>query len=1150
MKNSFLLFLFCIAAFSVSAQHELQYRTQQDDPQWVKMMYEDSRDMATLIEAYESYYKTHAFVKNKHTQFYKRLLRSYSRMEVPAPYGPNNKKLNRKNITNYLDRTFSVKNAKSPTSEWNCIGPYDFDIDAAGRSYAPGAAHVYTVERAASDTTVLYAGTATAGMWKSEDAGATWSLCTRDLLIGGITSIEIDHMNANVAFFGSAGNLYKTVDGGVSWAIIGEQTFGDHDFKDIVMHPEDNQIIYATTNNGFHKSTDAGVTWQNILSGSFQEIELHPVNPDIIYTIKQSADRTTFYRSMDGGDTFNSLVNNGWPFPASGDEQKRTEIAVTPASPDMVYALATGAANGGSGLYGIYVSEDQGENWTFRCCGPQPGGEPSEENINLMGWSKDGLDDGGQYYYDLALAVDPFDANKIHVGGVNQWISTDGGYSFTCYAKWSEPAEPAYVHADIHDIRYFGEEIWIACDGGIFLSTDGGTNFTKRMVGIEGSDFWGFGASFHGDVMLGGAYHNGTLLKDEDTYINGWICTGGGDGVRGFVNPGNNRLAYDDREGRILTGDRDVNFGHFSFAKLPNSSYIIGESSDMAFDPRFYNTVYLGHGEELIITRDNGKTFETVHEFGTQVMSIDIPWSNPEFIYVTTYAGWWGDKKVWKSTDAGNSWSEITPPAEMLNGNEWVPWDITASSNDENIIWVARTSQYGDTNLDGHRVYKSEDGGTTWQNITTATLDGEAITNIVHQKGTNGGVYLGTRRAVYYRNNDMDDWQLFNNNLPARTMSVRLVPYYWGNKIRNATNRSVYEAELYETSAPLAQISVDKNRVNCFDNIVHFVDHSVLSENGATWEWSFPGGTPATSNEQNPTVTYETPGNYEVSLTVTDEFGTSSQSYSNFITFENNQAGPEFTENFEEGISDLWTLRNANNSFNWTTAEITNGAECEPTQCVYVDHFGINQPGHEAELLTPVIDLTNTTEALLSYDYAYARWGSGYEDGFRIDISTDCGQSWTELFYAFGDTLTTVSNQQEWWEPGDCSDWSVGNIIDITDYVGEEVVIRFVAINGWGNNFYLDNINFLYSIVGTEEIAQTVEMNLYPNPSKGNFIIEHNLNNARLSLVGLDGKVILEQEVNNYKMQINRSLPSGIYHVLLTDGKVVLNRKLIISNQQ
>ena len=90
--------------------------------------------------------------------------------------------------------------------------------------------------------------------------------------------------------------------------------------------------------------------------------------------------------------------------------------ATTPAAPDVVYALSTGNANGGSGLYGIYKSIDLGESWSFICCGGIEAGTPSISNPNLMGWSDDGTDEGGQYYYDLALEISDKDPDKIHVG--------------------------------------------------------------------------------------------------------------------------------------------------------------------------------------------------------------------------------------------------------------------------------------------------------------------------------------------------------------------------------------------------------------------------------------------------------------------------------------------------------------------------------------------------------------------------------------------------------------------------------------------------------------------------------------------------------------------------------------------------------------
>lgn len=1136
---SFRVLIVFIMLFSFNysaAQNEIKYPVNEYSPKWIKLMYHPESDPAKVINEYTLFYTSNEFVKNEHTQYYKRWLRSFSRNNIVKTENDSFSKENQK----YIQRSLTNK---SPNSQWQSIGPWDFDRLAESRSYAPGAAHVYTIKRCSSSPNVMYAGTATAGVWKSIDAGQNWFIVTKDLMVNSVFALELDHSDPNIAFFESGGSLYKTINGGLNWSIIGDLAFTSlsHSVKDIIMDPLNSDVIYLTSQNGFYKTTDAGNNWNQILAGDFQEIELHPIDNLIIYTIKVVGDKTEFYKSIDGGLSF-VLKPNGWPNPASGDEQKRVEIAVTLAAPSYIYANATGAANGGSGTYGIYFSADAGETWTFRCCGTQPSGPASLSNPNLMGWSDEGTDDGGQYYYDVALAADPVDPDKLYLGGVNHWVSTDGGVSFSCPAKWSHGGSDQYVHADIHDIRFFGNELWIACDGGIFKSSDFGATINRSMLGIEGTDFWGFGASPQSDVMLGGAYHNGTLLKDNSTYINDWICTGGGDGVRGFVNFGNDRIAYDDYQGRILSGDRTVPIGSFQFDSLPNSSYIIGASSRMTFDPRNYNTIYLGRNNLLVKTINNGQTFQTIHDFLEEVMAVEIAWSNPDVIYVVTYPDWWGVKKIWKSSDAGVSWTEITPPSTLLSGDLWVPFDIAVSSNDENILWAARTSQYGGgyPNLDGRQVYKTVDGGTTWANVTSSDLDGESITNITHQRGTDGGVYVGTRRAVYYKNNSSSNWHLFNNNLPLSSPSTKLIPYYKGGVIRNATSRSVYECEFYETAAPQAQIAADKYKVSCFDTTVYFVDNSALSNDNPTWQWSFPGGSPSSSVDQNPIVSYALPGAYDVSLTVSDDYGTSTQSYTAFITYEDVVVSLDLQEDFESGFDEQWRLENANSSYNWGLIDIPNGPFCNPTKAAFIDHYSINQTGDEAELITTYIDLTGVNQPSLHFDYAYATYASNYQDGFRIDISTDCGQNWDQLFYAFGDSLATVPPQGSWWEPSDCSDWSVNNSIDLSPYVNQQIMTRFVAINGYGNNFYLDNINFLGDPSTLVE-SSMLELKVYPNPSNGSFTVEHNFKSPVLEIFSMDGRLVFNQHLDGFKSTVNTNLAKGVYLLQLTDkinGKI------------
>jgi hypothetical protein len=246
--------------------------------------------------------------------------------------------------------------------------------------------------------------------------------------------------------------------------------------------------------------------------------------------------------------------------------------------------------------------------------------------MNLMGWSDEGLDDGGQYYYDLAFGVSPFNKDSIWVCGVNLWVSGNEGASFVCPSKWSHSYKPNYVHADIHDLHYMKHtgELWVSGDGGIFYSNDVGANFQRRNVGIAGSDFWGFGMGhWYGNVMIGGAYHNGTLMREEDTYINGWICTDGGDGVGGYVNPGYDRQAYSNYNIKQLQSNRNISPVTREFQFQPNSTYTTGKSSDLLYHPRYYDIWFSGSGTKLYKTQDNGYTFEELYEFGDDLASKD-----------------------------------------------------------------------------------------------------------------------------------------------------------------------------------------------------------------------------------------------------------------------------------------------------------------------------------------------------------------------------------------------------------------------------------------------------------------------------------------------------------------------------------------------
>ena len=150
--------------------------------------------------------------------------------------------------------------------------------------------------------------------------------------------------------------------------------------------------------------------------------------------------------------------------------------------------------------------------------------------------------------------------------------------------------------------------------------------------------------------------------------------------------------------------------------------------------------------------------------------------SNPDAIFISDGAD------IFRTTNGGSSWQQINNNLP----NKTITYIIIHPDN-ENIVWVTLSGY-----TTGEKVYKSLDGGNTWINWATPTLNSENITNIEHHRGSDGGVYIGTRQAVYYRDNTMNDWTLYNSNLPLQTFSVQLIPYYKDGKL-DGLSESYYE---------------------------------------------------------------------------------------------------------------------------------------------------------------------------------------------------------------------------------------------------------------------------------------------------------------------------------------------------------------------
>ena len=185
----------------------------------------------------------------------------------------------------------------------------------------------------------------------------------------------------------------------------------------------------------------------------------------------------------------------------------------------------------------------------------------------------------------------------------------------------------------------------------------------------------------------------------------------------------------------------------------------------------------------------------------------------------------------------------------------------------------------------------------------------------------------------------------------------------------------------------------------------------------------------------------------------------------------------------------------------------------------------------------------------MTYDYAYSGYASGYDDGLRIDISTNCGTSWDSIYGAFGPNLQTVPYESSAWTPT-CGSWATDSInLSNLGLNGDTIMFRFAAINGYGNHFYLDNINvnglnILFNEEKNEMFSQT---KIYPNPSNGNINIKTNIDKLQIKIYSSLGELITEKNIekNVKSIDFNR-MPKGIYLIQLINQNNTEARKFII----
>ncbi|MEQ9263043.1 MAG: M43 family zinc metalloprotease [Owenweeksia sp.] len=350
---------------------------------------------------------------------------------------------------------------------------------------------------------------------------------------------------------------------------------------------------------------------------------------------------------------------------------------------------------------------------------------------------------------------------------------------------------------------------------------------------------------------------------------------------------------------------------------------------------------------------------------------------------------------------------------------------------------------------------------------------------------------------------------------------------------------------------PTAIFEAERN-VICSGESITFQD---MSEDGdpTSWNWSFPGATPSASTQQNPTITYPNPGKYNVTLRVSNSAGLDSTTYTDFIYVKS--AGsttyyPNWTESFEASTIPSPDV-NVIDGGDGISFQISTQAGSAGSQSLVIDNLNSSVIGEIDELISPAITTIFTENLSLSFDYAFAAQQNSDSDELNVYASLDCGETWVLRRFYRGGQLRTGANTSQPYVPA-ANDWTTQNI-NFNAYVGPDpLLIKFEFINGGGNNFYLDNINFSGNI-GLEEYFSD-QLQVFPNPAKDQFTIQSEqfeLNGTELSISDMTGKEIvhtlIETNARSYNMNTRQwGLTKGVYLIRLEKEGKVANKKLIL----
>ena len=610
-------------------------------------------------------------------------------------------------------------NALRAAPAWQAIGP---SLIPNGQTY--GSNRVDVIGRVSaiavdpSEPKHLLLGAAGGGIWESTDTGATWQPRGDQMPSLAIGAIAFDPTAPKKVYaasgegnfyFNLGAGVYKSTDGGTTWAVSASAPFVGVGFYDLVVDPQNPTVLYAATTGGFYKSTNSGASWSLKRAAQCWDMSVHP-NGALVEILATFADG--LFVSTNGGNSFAPVALPSAPAGAWA----RLAVDRVMTSPDVAYVF--GAAGTAAHLW-------RRTGTTWKKITPLP-----TLNVN-------------QAWYDWYVAAAPNSAGRVYLGAIDTVRGTLSGSTWSWTNVTTQGSNS--IHPDQHCLTFSpgnSNIIYASNDGGIFRSANSGANWTALNKGLGISEIEYLASDPNTwKWLMAGTQDNGTIRYTGATV---WDHIADGDGGDCGVNQLNPNVVYHSYYNVSL--ERSVNKGNtWTSLAPPNMSSLFYPPVEV-----FGSTVAIA-GTSLVVTRTGGAPWTTSAlglssgEVSSAMREIDA-----NTILIGTNAG-----RMLRLSWTGAGWSKVqlTSPAPR-----YISCIAVDPSNPQR-FWVTISQ------ISGPLVYRSDNAGSSWVNCTAA-LPNIPLNSVVVDPANFKRVWVAADVGVYQTVDLGSSWAAFANGLP------------------------------------------------------------------------------------------------------------------------------------------------------------------------------------------------------------------------------------------------------------------------------------------------------------------------------------------------------------------------------------------------